>query len=194
MTVSVTPVPAVSGADFAALEARVRVLADRADITGLIDGYLMSLDAVPAAGGRFDDAWARRMFTEDVRITTPIGDHEGVAGLGESQQETMAKFRRTQHIGTNYMIGLDGDRATVRWNALMTHVHLASTQRARDAVVGGHFDVGGTFTGEVVRTAEGWRFRRLELRMIWSTGEGPMVLTPKAAEVMRGLGGGDDEA
>ncbi|ARZ71577.1 nuclear transport factor 2 family protein [Streptomyces sp. HU2014] len=193
MTVSTTPAT-VSAADFAALETRVRLLSDRADITGLIDGYLMSLDTVPATGARFDDAWARRLFTEDVRITTPVGDHVGIAGLGESQQETMVKFRRTQHIGANYMIDLDGDRAAVRWNALMTHVHLDETQRARGEAAGGHFDVGGTFTGEVVRTDDGWRFRRLEVRMAWSTGEGPLVLTPKAAETMRGLKGGGGEA
>ncbi|MEV6775163.1 nuclear transport factor 2 family protein [Streptomyces syringium] len=180
----------VTAAEFAALEARVALLADRADITGLIDRYLLSLDTVPAGGGRFDDAWARGLFTEDIRITTPIGDHEGIAGLAESEQSTFAKFERTQHVGTNYMIALDGDRATVRWNALMTHVHLATTQQARGAEPGGHFDVGGTFTGEAVRTGQGWRFRRLIVQAVWTTGQGPLVLTSKAETTMRSLAGG----
>ncbi|RLU86935.1 hypothetical protein CTZ27_24460 [Streptomyces griseocarneus] len=173
--------------DIAALHDRIGILVDRAEITGLVDRYLLSLDTLPDSGG-FDDEWARSLFTEDVGISSPVGEHRGIAGLAESERATMAKFERTQHIGTNYLIGLDGDRATVRWNALMTHVHPASTQAARGAEPGGHFDVGGTFTGEVVRTAAGWRFRRLDIRAVWTSGRGPLTLTPKAEETMRELG------
>lgn len=186
-----TPAPVTpTAADFAALEQRVRALTDRADLTGLIDGYLLSLDTVPHGGGRFDEAWARRYFTPDVRITSPVGQHEGIDGLAESEQATLGKFERTQHVGANYMIDLDGDRATVRWNALMTHVHLASTQRARGEEPGGHFDVGGTFTGEAVRTPDGWRLRSLDVRAVWTNGKGPLVLTAKAEETLRDLAGG----
>ncbi|MFE4975998.1 nuclear transport factor 2 family protein [Kitasatospora sp. NPDC056651] len=181
---------AVTAADFAALAQRVQVLTDRADITGLIDGYLLSLDTVPHAGGRFDEAWARRYFTPDVQITTPVGEHQGIDGLAESEQATLAKFERTQHVGANHMIDLDGDRAAVRWNAVMAHVHLASTQQARGEESGGHFDVGGTFTGEAVRTPDGWRLRTLEVRAVWTSGSGPLVLTPKAEETLRDLAGG----
>ncbi|MFJ5922497.1 nuclear transport factor 2 family protein [Kitasatospora sp. NPDC092948] len=180
----------ISTEAFAALERQVRVLADRAEITGLIDGYLISLDTVPRNGGRFDDAWARRYFTSDVRISTPVGEHRGIAGLAEAEQVTLGKFERTQHVGANYMIELDGDRAAVRWNAIMTHVHLAATQQARGEEPGGHFDVGGTFTGEAVRTSEGWRLRRLEVQAVWTTGRGPLALTPKAEATLRDLAGG----
>ncbi|MCC3771625.1 nuclear transport factor 2 family protein [Streptomyces sp. UNOC14_S4] len=176
-----------TAADIAALQDRIGILVDRAEITGLVDRYLLSLDTLPGGDG-FDDEWARSFFTEDVEISSPVGEHRGIEGLAESERATMAKFERTQHIGTNYLIGLDGDRATVRWNALMTHVHLASTQAARGAEPGGHFDVGGTFTGEAVRTADGWRFRRLDIRAVWTNGQGPLALTPKAEETMRELG------
>ncbi|MEU7641901.1 nuclear transport factor 2 family protein [Streptomyces sp. NPDC059101] len=177
----------VTTTDASALQHQVAVLVDRAEITGLIDRYLLSLDTLPGGGG-FDDDWARGLFTEDVVITSPVGRHRGIAGLPESERATMAKFERTLHLGSNYLIGLDGDRATVRWNALMTHVHLASTQAARGAEPGGHFDVGGTFTGEVVRTADGWRFRSLDIRAVWTSGQGPLVLTPKAEETLRRVG------
>ncbi|MFJ8442493.1 nuclear transport factor 2 family protein [Kitasatospora griseola] len=180
----------ISTEAFAALERRVGVLTDRAEITGLIDGYLISLDTVPRGGGRFDEAWARRYFTSDVRISTPVGQHEGIAGLAEAEQVTLGKFERTQHVGANYMIDLDGDRAAVRWNALMTHVHLATTQQARGEDPGGHFDVGGTFTGEAVRTPDGWRLRRLDVQAVWTTGRGPLTLTPKAEATLRDLAGG----
>ncbi|MGW1194767.1 hypothetical protein ACWD4B_02735 [Streptomyces sp. NPDC002536] len=48
--------------------------------------------------------------------------------------------------------------------------------------------MGGTFTGEVVRAADGWRFRRLDVRAVWTSGQGPLVLTPKAEETLRKLG------
>ncbi|MFE7312139.1 nuclear transport factor 2 family protein [Streptomyces sp. NPDC057555] len=176
----------VTPAEIATLTERVAVLVDRAEITGLIDRYLLSLDTLPGGDG-FDDDWARSLFTEDIEITSPVGEYRGIKGLAASEQATMAKFARTQHLGANCLIGLDGDRATVRWNALMTHVHLPSTQAARGAEPGGHFDVGGTFTGEVVRTADGWRFRRLEIRAVWTNGQGPLALTPQAAETLRSL-------
>ncbi|CAM5500431.1 nuclear transport factor 2 family protein [Streptomyces abikoensis] len=166
----------------AALQARIDALTDRADITELIDRYLLSLDE-----RRFDDAWAHGFFTPDVRITSPVGTHEGIDGLAASQAATMAKFERTQHIGTNYLLDVTGDRATVRWNALMTHVHLASTREVRGSGPGDHFTVGGTFTGEVVRTPRGWRFRCLDVRAVWVHGEGPLVLTPEAEETLRSL-------
>ncbi|MCE4941700.1 MULTISPECIES: nuclear transport factor 2 family protein [Streptomyces] len=171
-------------AELPALHQQVAVLVDRAEITGLIDRYLLSLDVLPGGAG-FDDDWARSLFTEDIVITSPVAQHRGIEGLAASERATMAKFERTQHLGSNYLIGLDGDRATVRWNALMTHVHLASTQAARGAEPGGHFDVGGTFTGEVTRTVDGWRFRRLDIRAVWTNGEGPPVLTPRAEETLR---------
>ncbi|GGX79613.1 nuclear transport factor 2 family protein [Streptomyces hiroshimensis] len=186
MTVS-TARETVGVQEFAALQARVGVLADRAEITGLIDRYLLGLDVVPAGGGRFDDAWARSLFTPDVRITSPVGEHEGIDGLAESEQATLAKFERTQHMGANYMIDLAGDRATVRWNALMTHVHLDSTREARGTAPGDRFTVGGTFTGEAVRTSEGWRFRHLDVRAVWVDGQGPLALTPKAEETLQSL-------
>lgn len=189
MTTTVTTASTSVTAHLAALERQVRALTDRADITGLIDGYLLSLDTLPHGGGRFDEAWARRYFTPDVRITTPVGDHEGIDGLAESEQATLGKFERTQHVGTNYMIDLDGDRAAVRWNAVMAHVHLASTQQARGQEPGGHFDVGGTFTGEAVRTPDGWRLRSLDVRAVWTNGQGPLVLTPKAGATLRALTG-----
>ncbi|MEU5187302.1 nuclear transport factor 2 family protein [Streptomyces klenkii] len=164
------------------LQDRIDALADRAALTDLIDRYLLSLDA-----RRFDDAWARGLFTPDVRITSPVGTEEGIDGLAASQAATMAKFERTQHIGTNYVMDIAGDRATVRWNALMTHVHLASTRAVRGSGPGEHFTVGGTFAGEVVRTAGGWRFRRLDIRAVWTHGEGPLVLTPEAEETLRSL-------
>ncbi|MEV5376877.1 nuclear transport factor 2 family protein [Streptomyces nondiastaticus] len=164
----------------AALQARIDALTDRAAVTDLIDRYLLSLDA-----RRFDDAWARRFFTPDVRITSPVGKHEGTGGLAASQAATLAKFERTQHIGTNYVLDITGDRATVHWNALMTHVHLASTREARGSGPGDHFTVGGTFAGEVVRTPAGWRFRRLDIRAVWTHGEGPLALTPAAEEALR---------
>ncbi|MGP3924123.1 nuclear transport factor 2 family protein [Streptomyces sp. 8N616] len=153
-----------------ALHDQLQDLADRAEITDLADRYLLSLDA-----REFDEPWARSMFTDDIRAETPVGGHEGIDGMVKGVREALERFERTQHVGSNHVIRLDGDRATVGLNAIMTHVHLDSTQALRGREPGELFVVGGRIDGEAVRTADGWRFRRMAIRVTWTTGEPPIL-------------------
>ncbi|CAM3596554.1 nuclear transport factor 2 family protein [Nocardiopsis gilva] len=146
---------------------QLRALTDRADITSLVDRWLASLD-----DRRFDAGWARSMFTEDIRSEDPMGEHVGIAGHLESMRKLLVMFERTQHVGMNHIIDLDGDVARVRWNSINTHV-LASQGGAEESerlfTSGGHFDA------DVVRTAEGWRFQRMSLHVTWTSGEPPVL-------------------
>ncbi|HEX2312892.1 MAG TPA: nuclear transport factor 2 family protein [Thermomonospora sp.] len=134
-------------------------LADRADLIDLVSRYHHSLDA-----RRFDDAWARSLFTEDVVLDFPVGGHEGVAGLAEFTTRFMGRWDRTHHHATDHLVTLDGDHATVVWNMLATHVHPAGSGAP------GHFHLGARLDGATVRGPGGWRFRRLALRVIWTSG------------------------
>ncbi|MFI6514201.1 nuclear transport factor 2 family protein [Spirillospora sp. NPDC050679] len=147
----------------------MNALPDRTAIIELIDRYMVSLD-----DRVFDDDWARAFHTEDFAATTPVGDGEGLAEAAESTRTAVGRFDATQHFSSNHIVDLDGDRARVRWYALMVHVHLAETARARGQEPGAHFDVGGTFEGEAVRTPQGWRFRRLDVRPVWFNGRPPV--------------------
>jgi SnoaL-like domain len=142
-------------------------LRDRVLITDLIDHFLLSLDERV-----FDEAWARRLFTEDVRSEVPVGEVEGRDEVARQTEAALAQFDRTQHVGANCVIDLDddGDRARARANLIMTHIHLAEVRER----LGERFVVGGLFDGEAARTVDGWRLRRVAIRAVWFDGQPPL--------------------
>jgi hypothetical protein len=151
----------------AALQAQVQALSDRAEITELCDRYLMHLDK-----NRGNDSWFDSVFTEDVHLTFPMGEYKGMAALAEFQEMARTTFERTHHIGSNYSIRLDGDRARVR--AHLTAVHVRRREEPDT-----HFDIGGHYEAEVVRTPGGWRIRRFTFDLVWHAGQAPKVKAPR---------------
>ncbi|HEX3787840.1 MAG TPA: nuclear transport factor 2 family protein [Pseudonocardiaceae bacterium] len=154
------------------LRAQVQALTDRAEITALLDRYAHTLDQ-----RRFDQEWARSLFTDDVELRFPVGDHQGIDGVADSHRQTMGRFDRTQHIHTTYLIDLAGDHAQAAFQLLGTHVYAAPDEAGRGERPGAHFQVGNHYQADLVRTAAGWRVRRLVNEVIWTRGE-PPVLTP----------------
>ena len=57
------------------------------------------------------------------------------------------------------------DKVVTSWNALMTHVHASEEL----------FTVGGVWRAEVRRTPDGWRFSRVTVEPVWTSGEPPVV-------------------
>jgi hypothetical protein len=153
---------------------RLGTFTDRAEITDLVNRYVITLDTHDELG--CDDEWYRTIFTEDVKLEFPIGGYDGVPGLAGFQTAARAKWDRTHHVGTNCVVNLDGDHATVRAQVLGTHVHL----RDQGTEPLPHFTVGGYYDAEAVRTTGGWRFRRLALHVVWTTGPG---LAPQPSTV-----------
>ncbi len=146
---------------------QLRALTDRAAVERLVTRYLRSLDEGP-----FDTTWARTFFTDDAWSETPVGVYEGIDAQLSSTGGAMALFERTVHFGTDLDVELDGDRATLRWNQLSTHVlkEDGEAQGERLFVSGGHCEA------EAVRSADGgWRFRRLALRIAWTQGRPPVL-------------------
>lgn len=143
---------------------QLQALTDRAEITDLIDRLFRALDE-----RGLDRAWGRSIFTDDVHVTFPIGEHQGLDEVVAAVAEGMDRFGPTQHSGSNYLIDLDGDRATVRWNAIQTHLPPGATPFDEPFVSGGYYD------GEAVRTADGWRFRRQAYHLVWLTGRPPQL-------------------
>ncbi|WP_052423140.1 nuclear transport factor 2 family protein [Nonomuraea candida] len=151
-----------------ALRARVRELGDRAELAALCDRYVTHLDR-----DRDDDTWFDAVFTEDVQLVFPMGEYKGMAGLARFQEMARGTFERTHHMSGNYAIEIDGDRARVR-------AHLTAVHVRRGAEPGGHFDIGGHYEAEAVRTTRGWRIRRFAFDLVWSAGEGPKGPGPQA--------------
>ncbi|WP_324788393.1 nuclear transport factor 2 family protein [Streptomyces sp. H51] len=156
-------------ADPAALAAEVARLADLAALQHLIERYLASLDE-----GVFDESWARSLFTEDIEMTFPVGSHQGITGVTGFIGEIMARWGRTHHHGSGGSVELDGDRAAVSWSLIASHVHYGSPLPPEATE---YFQLGGRFTGTARRTPDGWRFDRLGLRIVWTTGTVPKDVT-----------------
>jgi hypothetical protein len=122
-------------------------LNDRREITDLVSRLGLWLDE-----GRFDEAPS--ILTEDVAVSTPGGQAEGIERV-IAQARRNHQFDGLQHVISNVLIDLDGDRAGVRANLVATFVGSGIEQH------------GERYRFEAVRTQEGWRLSRVEVKPVW---------------------------
>jgi SnoaL-like domain len=146
------------------LRDQVQALSDRAEIAQLCDRYVMHLD-----WDRDNDEWLGSVFTDDAHLAFPMGEYQGLGGIAEFQEMGRRNYTASHHISANNYIELDGDRARVR-------VHLVAVHVGRREEPGRHFDLGGHYDAEAVRTPAGWRFRRFTFSIVWHSGETPAEL------------------
>ncbi|MFE3169361.1 ester cyclase [Streptomyces sp. NPDC059224] len=144
-------------------------LTDVLSLRDLAGRYLAGLDE-----GGFDETWARSLFTEDIEMTFPVGSHQGLAGVAGFTTEIMARWGRTHHHGSESQVEVDGDTARLSWSLIASHVHHGSPLPPDPTQ---YFQLGGRFTGTARRTRDGWRFDRLRLRIVWTTGAVPRGVT-----------------
>lgn len=133
--------------------------ADAAAVGGLLDRYLLALDA-----GGLDDAWAYGLFTADAVVSFPMSTYEGIVGLAEWHRHSLRKFARTQHLNSPAVAECSGDEATLRANLLSTHVHHPGDEHAP------LFVTGTSVAGRARRTPAGWRLSRLSFELVWRQG------------------------
>ncbi|MFF2847738.1 nuclear transport factor 2 family protein [Streptomyces sp. NPDC058001] len=155
-------------AAFAVLQDQVRVLTDRSEIAALTDRYLTHLDR-----DRHRDDWFGDVFTEDAHLTFPMGEFKGTSGLAEFQEMARKTFERTHHTASALTVTVDGDHARIR-------AHLTAVHVRRAAEPGEHFDIGGHYDADAVRTPEGWRISRFVFDLVWHAGQGPQGHGPAA--------------
>jgi 3-phenylpropionate/cinnamic acid dioxygenase small subunit len=138
-------------------------LTDRTELADLLVRHGLWLDEC-----RWDEAPA--IFTPDATVATPGGTAEGIEALTAQARKNHDEYARTQHITTNVLIDLDGDRATVRVNEIVAVVRDDAAARLPKA----DFTLGGRARFEAVRTPDGWRFARLEMTPVWGQGNLPI--------------------
>jgi 3-phenylpropionate/cinnamic acid dioxygenase small subunit len=134
-------------------------LQDRADLADLLARQGMWLD-----DQHFDEAAA--IFTGDATVHTQSGQSQGLQALTAHAERIHAQFGAVQHVTSNVLIDLDGDRATVRANLVAIFVRDAAAQEPV-------LRVGERYRFEAVRTPEGWRFSSVSLTPVWRSGELP---------------------
>lgn len=133
------------------LSRQVRRLADHVELDALVSRLGRWLDA-----GEF--ALPHDVMDAEVTVSTPGGRAEGIAAVVAQAGRNHDAFR-TQHVITDRLIALDGDRATVTANLTVTFVPRAETAEG--------FSMGERYAFEAVRTAGGWRLARIEVAPVW---------------------------
>jgi hypothetical protein len=103
----------------------------------------------------------RRLFTADATVTTPGGTATGHDALVEQARRRHSVDDGVQHIVTNLLVELDGDRASVRANLLVCFAHSGPTDPLP-------YLLGEVYRFTLLRTEEGWRFTTLRSTPTWS--------------------------
>ena len=131
--------------------ARLAWLVDREEIRALAHEFARSIDDK-------DQASYAATFTDDAELVLPFGSFTGRAVI--AAMPTPPAHMRTQHLIGASVIQVTGDTATARSYLYVTHAFDPDdkTQKAHS---------GGWYEQELVRTAEGWRFSRVQLVIVW---------------------------
>jgi hypothetical protein len=125
---------------------RLLEVADRAEITELSARFDNSLDSEDAE--KFVST-----FTAEGELVGFWGTSKGTDQLQQAHAFMLSTFSKDKrHVVTNHEISIMGDRATM-------YCYLTVFDRNALAVTGT-----ATFTDELVRTPQGWRFARRTLR------------------------------
>ncbi|BEP12253.1 nuclear transport factor 2 family protein [Acidothermaceae bacterium B102] len=109
---------------------------------------------------RFDDI--RTLFTPDGSVSTPGGDAVGHDAVVAQAARRHSQHDATQHVITNVLVDIDGDRASARANLLVTFA---------DDNVALPYQAGGVYRFELQHTTGGWLFTTVVTTPVWSVNE-----------------------
>ena len=140
-------------------ELELQGLLDRDRIMALMNRYFATIDDA----SRLEAEWAQSIFSDDVRVEHRGFTLEGIEDVAAGNQFVRDGWDRTFHISANAQLELDGDRAHLRAQLLAIHVH-------SDSVPPEPYVIANLFEADALRTVDGWRFRTLNLRPVWSSG------------------------
>ena len=140
-------------------------LVDRYEITDLVHRLGAALDE-----GRFDDLGA--LVVDDATARTPGGTAVGRDALVAQAGRNHDPAEGIQHVITDVLVDLEGERASVRANLV---VHFAPAAPATGPIPAPpvQFTLGEVYRFEVVRTAAGWRFASIATEPVWMSGSPP---------------------
>jgi len=147
-----------------AVQQELRELIERQRVAALVDHYVTTLDEP----SRFDEDWARSLFTDDVRFEHELAVLQGVEEVAAAHRMVMARWERTLHFSTNHSVEFDGERARLSARLMAIHVHPG--ENPLDPLIAANL-----LDADAVRTSRGWRFERFAPRTLWRTGQSPAV-------------------
>ena len=131
-------------------------IADKQRILELQNRYSYSIDS-----GNYDKLDA--MFTPDATYHFVTGSADNIEALKNTIQDALQPLTSSQHINGNQWAEIEGDHATA---GCYFTVHMYKEGLAD----GEHFEMGGRYDDELIRTSEGWRFSKRTITILWSEG------------------------
>jgi ketosteroid isomerase-like protein len=143
------------------IEADVRWLRDRAEISELLHAFARALDEQDSA------AYAANFVPEGI-LEFPEARVHGQAAIAAHVASVFRPdvVRATHHISANHQITIDGDVAATR--SYFVAVHVRPGGDPEDMWTGA-----GWYDNSYARTAEGWRFTHVRLTPVWRSGRVP---------------------
>ena len=129
---------------------------DKQHIRELQNRYSYAIDS-----GQYDKLDG--MFTTDATYNFVTGSTDNLEALKNTIQEALLPLTSSQHINGNQWAEIEGDCATA---GCYFTVHMF-----KEGVVDGeHFEMGGRYDDELLRTPDGWRFTSRSITILWSEG------------------------
>jgi hypothetical protein len=139
---------------------------DRLAISELLTKYFQLIDDKEFAVDNL-----RAVFTENGTVTRPNDSVvSGPAEIAESNRESFARFRATQHLPSGCLVETMGDEATIRANVMA--MQLWADGYGDPNALERHFVGGVVLRATARRTGDGWRLTNLGGRKVWRGGSG----------------------
>ena len=138
------------------LQRTVRELVDRHELAELVHRLGTALD-----DGRFDEL--RTIFVSEASARTPGGTAAGLDAMIAQAARNHSTDEHIQHVISDVLIDLDGDRASLRAKLVVTFSAAAGS-------AGWPTWMGERYRFAARRTAQGWRLTSVATSPVWAFG------------------------
>jgi len=140
----------------------IDTLIDRAEISDVVLCYATAVDTR-------DWALYQSIFTEPLTVdfSSWSGDPEVTIPVSEwvdLVRKTLSGFDATHHLSSNHVISVSGDSATCVSYMVARHYLVDNGERLMHTI-------GGYYTNQLIRKADGWKIRHCTLKVTWEMGD-----------------------
>lgn len=135
------------------------------------DDFVAILDTAyryAQAADRRDWQGLANCYTEDAVVNFNGTIVEGRDAIIARNRRQLTKWEGTQHFTGNPVIRVDGDRADTSFYTIAQHTVMRDGTPVTCLA-------GGVYEDELVRTDDGWRFRRRKIQKLWMMGDDSLL-------------------